>query len=82
MAHPYYHKSNLATWKIEQGFGAGWVLQRLTTVSWQPIDAYLTPEEAAAAVANGTTGEHDWDNLHHNPEFFDLSRWVEDKTGK
>ena len=80
MARYLQHK--FATWKIEAGPNGFWVLKRLTTLRWEPAGIYKTEQEAANAVATGTTNNPEWDNSLHNPVFSDLSVWVEDKTGK
>jgi hypothetical protein len=79
---PNYLKTNFGTWKIDDGPDGTWILKRLTTLRWKPTGIYKTEQEAADAVATGTTNEPDWDKLPHNPALSDLSMWVEDKTGK
>ena len=43
--------------------------------------AFDTPESAAKAVAQGKTGQKEWDEAKHDDFFADLTSWLVDPTG-
>ena len=79
---PYYrHTPNRGSWMIEQDHLGRWLLKRLTTAGWMPVNSFDTAEQAATAVGLGDTGDKLWDKPSHNPDDYDLSKWDREKKG-
>jgi hypothetical protein len=49
--------------------------------AWTDCNTYESPEAAADAVAQGRTGQLEWDNLKHEAPFPGLASWLIDPTG-
>lgn len=73
------------SWRIEWA-GDIWMLKQHVTfpgteslAGWIPVGMFKSPEQAADAVADGTTGELEWDQWTERKarEHYVLERWSE-----
>jgi hypothetical protein len=69
-------------WLIEpEPSSRKYLLKYRRPTAWTNCNAFETPEAAADAVAKGTTGQKDWDDLKHETPPPNLAAWLIDPTG-
>src|SRR5580692_5169050 len=69
-------------WLIEpEPAGNRCILKYKRPVDWAECNRYDTPEAAAQAVANGTTGQKEWDALKRETPVPGLASWLIDPMG-
>jgi len=69
-------------WLIEpEARGKGYLLKYRRPTAWTDCNSFDTPEAAADAVARGTTGQKDWDELKREAPPASLAAWLIDPTG-
>jgi hypothetical protein len=69
-------------WLIEpEPRGQRYLLKYRRPSAWTNCRSYETPEAAAEAVANGTTGEKDWDSMKRDAPLPSLASWLIDPAG-
>jgi hypothetical protein len=69
-------------WLIEPEAGSKrFLLKCRRPIAWTDCNSFETPEAAADAVANGTTGQKDWDDMKRETPPASLASWLIDPTG-
>jgi hypothetical protein len=69
-------------WLIEpEPEGKRCILKYKRPVDWTECSRFDTPEAAAEAVANGKTGQTEWDELKRETPVPSLASWLIDPTG-
>jgi hypothetical protein len=69
-------------WLIEpEPDGKRCILKCKRPVDWTECNRFDTPEAAAEAVANGTTGQKEWDELKRETPVPGLASWLIDPMG-
>jgi hypothetical protein len=68
-------------WLIEpEPQGTRCILKFRKPTEWTEARRFDTPEAAAAAVANGTTGEKEWDDIKRDAPLPGLAAWLIDPS--
>jgi hypothetical protein len=58
-----------------------YVLKCKRPTEWTDCRSFDTPEAAASAVAEGKTGQKEWDDAKHDDFFANLASWLVDPMG-
>jgi hypothetical protein len=58
-----------------------YLLKYRRPTAWTECNSFDTPEAAAEAVAKGTTGQNEWDQMKNERPPSSLAAWLIDPTG-